>query len=63
MSMSNKIRETFMLENAVGLDCIIDKIAKRTEQIFFRMNARRAFKSHELLVQQKLKVFGRLPVL
>ena len=44
-----------MVEDAARLDYIKDKIAKRTEEICVR--------SHELVVKQELKAFGRLPVL
>ena len=36
------------MEEAAGLDYIKDKVAKRTEELFFMLNVRRAFKSHEL---------------
>ena len=69
MSMSNNIREIFseMVEDAAGLDYIKAKVAKRTEKIIFHAEFEKSVqiyvKSHELLVQQELKVFGRLPVL
>ena len=71
MSMSNKIREIlvylFMVEDAAGLDYIKDKVAKCTEEIIFHAECEKSvqicIKSHELLEQQELKVFGRLPVL
>ena len=50
-------------EEVAGLDYIKDKVAKRTGELCFMLNVRRAYTSHELLVQQELKVFGRLPVL
>ena len=56
-----------MVEDADGLDNIKGKVAKRTEEIIFHAECEKSvqicFKSHELLVQQELKVFGRLPVL
>ena len=56
-----------MVEDAAGLDYIKDKVAKRTEEIIFHAECEKSVqiyvKSHEFLVQQELKVFGRLPVL
>ena len=56
-----------MVEDAAGLDCIKDKVAKRAEGIIFHAEWEKSVqicvKSHELLAQQELKVFGRLPVL
>ena len=57
----------FMVEDAAELDYIKDKVAKRTEEIIlhaeYEKSVQICVKSHELLVQQELKVFGRLPVL
>ena len=57
----------FMVEDAAGLDCIKDKVAKRTEEIISRVEGEKSVqicvKSHEFLVQQELKVVGPLPVL
>ena len=50
-----------MVEDAAGLDYIKDKVAKRTEEC--EKSVQIYVKSHELLVQQELNVFGRLPVL
>ena len=48
-----------MVENAAGLD--------KDKDIIFHTECEKSFqicvKSHELFVQQELKVFGRLPVL
>ena len=56
-----------MVEDAAGLDYIKDKIAKRAEEIIFHAewenSVQICVKTHEFLVQQELKVFGRLPVL
>ena len=51
MSMTNEIREIlvnllFMVEDAAGLDCIKDKVAKRI--VFFMLNVGRAFKSNRM---------------
>ena len=56
-----------MVEDAAGRDYIKGKVAKRTEEIIFHAECEKSVqirvKSHELLLQQELKVFGRLPVL
>ena len=67
MSMSDKIREIlgnlFMGEDAARLD----KIARRTEEIICHAECEKSVqicvRSHELVVRQELKAFGRLPVL
>ena len=50
-----------VVEDAAGLDYIKDKVAKRTEEIIFHAEYEKSVqicvKSHELLVQQELKVF------
>ena len=71
MSMSDKTREIlgnlFMVEDAARLDYIKDKIAKRTEEIICYAECEKSVqicvRSHELVVKQELKAFGRLPVL
>ena len=71
MSMSDNIREIlgnlFMVEDAARLDYIKDKIAKRTEEIIcyaeYEKSVQICVRSHELVVKQELKAFGRLPVL
>ena len=56
-----------MVEHAAGLDYIKDKVANRTDEIIFHAECEKSVqicvKSHVLLVQQELKVGGRLPVL
>ena len=53
-----------MVEDAAGLDYIKDMVAKRAEEIIFHAEWEKSvLKSHELLVQYELKVFGCLPVL
>ena len=56
-----------MIEDAAGLDYIKNKVAKRAEEIIFHAEWEKSVqicvKSRELLVQQELKIFGRLPVL
>ena len=71
MSMSDKIREfkgiLLMVEDAARLDYIKDKITKRTEGIICYAECEKSvqicFRSHELVVKQELKAFGRLPIL
>ena len=50
-----------MVEDAAGLDYIKDKVAKRTVEIIFHAECGKivqiCVKSHELLVQQELKVW------
>ena len=62
--MSNKIREVlvnlFTVDDAAGLDYIDKEIISHAE---WEKSVRMCVKSHELLVQQELKVFGRLPVM
>ena len=70
MSMSGKIREIlgnlFMVEDAARLDYVKDKIAKRTEEIIIYAECKKSVqicvRSHELVVKQELKVFGRYTV-
>ena len=56
-----------MVEDAARLDYIKDKIAKRTEEIISYAECEKSdqicVRSHELVVKQELKAFGRLPVL
>ena len=56
-----------MVEDAARLDYIKDKIAKRTEEIICHAECEKivqiCVRSHELVVKQELKAFGRLPVL
>ena len=52
-----------MFEDTAGLD-YKTRLLNVQRKLFPVLNVRRAFKSHELLVKQELKVFfGRLPVL
>ena len=56
-----------MVEDAARLDYIKDKIAKRTEEIICYAECEKSdqicVRSHEFVVKQELKAFGRLPVL
>ena len=71
MSMSDKIREILgnllMVDDAARLDNVKGKIAKRTEEIICYAECEKSVqicvRSHELVVKQELKAFGRLPVL
>ena len=69
--MSDKIREILenllMVEDDARLDYIKDKIAKHTKEIICYAECEKSVqicvRSHELMVKQELKAFGRLPVL
>ena len=53
-----------MVKDAARLDYIKDKIAKRTEEIIYaerEKSVQICVRSHELVVKQELKAFGRLP--
>ena len=56
-----------MIEDAARLDYIKDKIAKHTEEIICYAECEKSVqicvRSHELMVKQESKAFGRLPVL
>ena len=56
-----------MVEDAARLDYIKDKIAKPTEEIICNAECEKSVqicvRSHELVVKQELKAFGRLPIL